>query len=890
MRMMARDPQERIQSMTEVISELEAWTRAGGEAAVEPREAPPVHRKLLLAAVALLGVVVVGGVIAASVMMKNGKPPTQTPEPQIVESGDPESKFDRAAAEESRLDDKRPDEFEGVIRLFDDIRARWPDTVYARDAETHASDLKKRRLNLMAARGLKALDEADLETWKGLLQGFQAGKHDLADADKRRNEFKAFAEDPAWKGTGPAAAAGLRAAALTVWIAEVEKRRAAFDALREATGKLTQEQRYRDAFEKCNEFVLELGAYAAPAKDRYTTLLFDVPARKLQEQIVDQAAKGYEAAVARSGELEAKGDFAKAVEVIEASVRHSLKDPVDRSKKVLEELHKRWSEANRKAAELATLEQRKIAELDRKDFDAAAKRWRESILKFDPKTALADAQSHATPSPERYPRLPASAARQAARMTPLFILTEFKENFLKAINEKPAGIPNRITLDRLTGTIVKASETHLKIDLAAGQVERSFADLLAGGVDSSRAVQFLDYLRSAGKSADPRWYLGLATLNLELGFYERAVEDLKLAEKSADEAVRKAVAELKPLAEDFRYPDSDEIEAQKHFDRLLVALKDSTPRYDLAKTLQILRTRYGETELLASNKGKIEEIEKERADRETREKERFAKAEKYRKIDAANQAAQAQAKAKESDTLRGLSALRDPVERSFHLGEAQFGFGTVATSTKTFFDGLTVAFSKVTGDRRNPQDQNLYWISRLGSVLMRNLHLQKQERSVSDIRSRIDAKIGEDFGAWKAYKEAHDAWVPLATERIKKHGEKLSGLEKELQENPDPNLLYTLAETNDVLRNAFEARGWYAALLVEYPEHERSKNAETQLRFAEMTYQLRDVVEAEKLYKKFKADFPTHPKVANAPPFDLTSVDNRIKSCSYLMNNMGLGK
>jgi tetratricopeptide (TPR) repeat protein len=173
---------------------------------------------------------------------------------------------------------------------------------------------------------------------------------------------------------------------------------------------------------------------------------------------------------------------------------------------------------------------------------------------------------------------------------------------------------------------------------------------------------------------------------------------------------------------------------------------------------------------------------------------------------------------------------------------------------------------------------------------MRNFHLQKQEARSLNTRNQIDTKFqdGGAFAPWESYKAAHLSWTEQVADRIKKHGDKLAALEKDLQENPDPKLLYDLAEAHDILRNALDARGLYAALLTEYPEYEKSKSGDTLLRLAEVTYQLRDVGEAEKLYIRMKTEFATHPKVVQANAFD--SVDARLKSCNYLKNNMGPSK
>jgi len=898
-KMMARLPEERTQTMSDVIAELEAWSRAesgGPAAAPEPAPAP---RKLLVSAVALLAVVVVGGVIAASAMLKKSDKEDQGTAGKtapVADEGSPEFKYDKAALDEARLVDEKPDQFDDVVRQYDAIIARWPESDWGKKAERNRAALKTRRVGLMAARGLASLDDLSLETWRGLLQGFQSGREDLAEAEKRVKEYRAFADDPAWQGTEPAVAASRRAPALSAWIEEVGKRRATFETLKAKAGTLAAERNYREAWEACNEFIADVASYVPASKDRFATLLYDIPARRLLQQIVDQASAAVDAAATNAEALEAKGEYAKAVELLESSVRQSLKEPADRAKKLVEEIHKRWSAANLRAEELVKSEQRKLAELDRRDFDAAARRWREQILKFDPKSALADAQSIVKSTSDKFPRLPAAEARLASRIAPLRLLAEFKDLMTAALNQNPPAVPNRITLDRLTGTIVRVSDTHLTISLSANsQIEPSFSEILAGGFASPKTAQFLDYLRGAGKNADPRWVMGLTILCLEFGLYERASEELKALEKSADENVRKFLAEMKPMAEDWRYPDSDEIEAQKHYDRLQLALKDppTSPRFDIGRTLLLFRTRFGGTDFYLAQKAKLDEIDKDRSEKDVREREKTVRAEKYRKIRDARAAVQGNTRAREAQITRGIANLKDPIERSYHYGESQCAFGNLGASTKALLDSLELAFRKwPPAEQRNYTDPNsvMVWAARTGGSLMRNFHLQKQESRGLDIRTKVDAKFegGPEFFPWTYMVKAHVEWAGQAADRVKKHGDKLAQIEKELQENPDAKTLYECAEAHDVLRNAVDARGLYAALIAEFPDHEKVKSGDALLRTAEMAYFLRDVAEAEALYQRVKTEYPGHPKVVAAGAFD--SVDNRIRTCNSLKNNMGLPK
>jgi hypothetical protein len=366
-KMMKRQPEERTQTMTEVIAELEAWTRDANGSTPAAREAPPVNRRLLVTAVGLLGVVVIGGVIAATAMLKKAPPSTTPPNPAIAEPADDAGNAGReirsAATAESKLDDRKPDDFEEVIRMFDAIATRWPGTAYAKDSERRREELKTRRLGLMATRGLGALDELDRESWKTLVQTFAGGREDLSEAEKRIQAFRAFADDPAWKGTEASVAAGRRAATISMWLAEVQKRRAGYEKLKGDTEKLASVQRFLEAWEACNEFISEIAAFPPASKDRYSTLLFDVPARRPRDR-----RPGQELLMPRAG----AAARAKAA----AAVPWNLGPPPPKirptSRALVEEIHWRWSAANQEAQGLGA--QVQLANLDAGRFQKVAAR------------------------------------------------------------------------------------------------------------------------------------------------------------------------------------------------------------------------------------------------------------------------------------------------------------------------------------------------------------------------------------------------------------------------------------------------------------------------------------------------------------------------------------
>ena len=892
-RMMARLPEQRTESMTSVIADLEGWVRDARGDSAPAREPAPVSRKLLASAVALLVVVVVGGVLGAMAMLKKSPPATQGPGSAASDSdaSGAEVKRDLAVLEEGKLDDRRLEAFDDVLKMYDAIAERWPGTEWARDASRRKEALQIRLRGLKAAKQLAVLDEADREAWKQLLQTFQGGKEDLAEADKMMREYQTFAADPGWKGTEAALEAGGRAKTIADWKAEVVKRRAAFETTRTEADKATAEHRYRDAWEGYNRYLGDLASYVWESKDRYNSLLYDAAARRHQELVVEKARKRYEEVEKLAAELANQGEFAKAVELLEATSRDSLAEPAKLAKDRLVEIHARWSEANRVAAERAAEESRKLAELDRRDYEAAARRWHDLVLKFDPKAVLAEAQA-LRPSPGRFPRLSATQALIQSRISALRTLAEFKETFIRLWNDPAQQVNRKITLGNLSGTVLKVSDDNLTIGIGArSQLDNSFSEILGGPKAGDLFPEFLAHLRGGLKNPDAKWSMGLAILCLEVGHYERAAEEIRGLERNADDASKKFVAEFKPLAEELVYGDADEIEAQKHFDRLQAAMKDPefSPRFDPNRELQILRTRYAATALVAAQKSKLDEADKRLADRGGKDRDRKLRVEKYQKIQALRAKVQTETRAREGEITKSIGNIKDLLERNFHLGESQCAFGNLKNSTAILLEALELGFRRVTAvSRRNPMDPNAILLARTGAGLMRNLTLQHQEAGAADIRNKVDKRFadsGGEYPPWTGYCAACRQWTAELAGRIKQNGENLDRLEKSFQEDPEPKNLWDLAEGRETLRDYVDARALYTAVL-ESPDFEKVKSGDAVHRLAEIAFMFRDILEAEKLFLRLKQDYPTHPKVAQAKDFD--SVNNRLNQCSDLKNKMML--
>jgi serine/threonine-protein kinase len=892
-RMMARQPEQRHVSMTEVIADLETWTRGSSGVEDMPKEAAPVNRRLLAAAVSLLAVVTLGGIVGAMVMWKKDPgTPVTTPTSNPPDPAGAEVKLDLAHIAETKIVEGSPESHEEVIKLYQGVADRWPGTPWADKASARVLALQAKLRGLRAARQLAALDEADREAWKRLVQSFQGGNEDLSEADKMIAAYRGFAAEEASKGTDAAADATRRAGGIAAWKAEVEKRRSAFEAVRNEVDRCKAQHRYRDAWEACAKFLSDATGYKSEWKDRYDSLLYDALGRREQERVVEGANARYSEVEKISSGHEASGEFAKALEALEATVRDSLADPAQRAKQRQEEIHTRWSEATKRAAQKEAEDRREKEELDLRDYEARGRRWRDRILNFDPKGALADALK-IQGGADKFPRLPASADRLKERILALRILADFKETFLRVWNDPKQGMSRRIALGSISGSILKATEDRFVIGLGSGQADKLYRELLAGAGAQDDFPLFLAWLKGAWKGADAKWAMGLAVLCLEVGHFERGLEEIKGLERSTDEEVRKFVAEFKPLAAELDFLDAPEIEAQKHLERLQAAKKDldggGSPRFDPDRALQVLRNRYPATAVVTANKAAIEDIEKKLIERGGKARDKKLREEKYQKIQALRAKVETEARAKEEEITKSIGNIRDLLERHYHLGESQLAFGDMKSSTAALSDGLDLGLKRMAAaPRRNPMDPVPNLVARIAGGLMRNYTLLRQEAKAAQIRSTVKLRFTDPTGeyeGWTLVETGFDRWVREVLALLKQHGDGLRKLEEALQENPEPKALWELAEAREKIKEYRDARGLYVAVL-ENPEFEHVKNGDALLRLAEVTFMFRDILEAEKLFQRMRLEYPNHVKVTSREGFD--TVDFRLRQCSDLKNKMQL--
>ncbi|MBI4563386.1 MAG: protein kinase [Planctomycetes bacterium] len=896
-KMMARRPEERTSSMSEVIADLE-------RAVQEPeRKIAPVKffresRRFPVSA-AILAVLVAGAAVAAMAVIRNrsdapdgGRPPAAFREgPEDEKSA--ELKLDLARVMKAKLDPKSPEDFLEVIKLFEVIVERWPGSPWAEAAARDLEELRGRRREFAADQRFAALEQADREAWSRLLQAFQSGQEDLAEAEQSMQAYRNFSLEEEAQGTGAAQKAAARAERIRQWKEELDRRRTSFEATRAAVEALLQEGRYQVAWELYDKYVSDTPAVKPEPKDRYNTLLYDLLARREQERILEMARRRYAEIERLSRQHEEAGDFAKAIEVLDPVIRDSVAEPAKKALQRSEALSARWSEAKQLAARRLAEERSRREADDARDFEAYSRKWRKLVLDFDPRPAAEEAaRLGAAAVGDAFPRLEAWKDRAARRGFELKLLADFKDTMVRLWNDsKNQGVYRAYTYGRMSGTIVQATDRQLSIRLAGGgRGDIPYRDLLQ---PPDELANFLQYLQICWRGGDVRWNMGLAILCFECGHFERAAEQIKYLEKTGDAEAQRFVNDYRPLAEEQRYHDCDEVEAQKHFDRLLAGMRETDPpggiRPDPDRALAALRTRYAHTTLYANQRAKIEEIEKILSERGGKERERKIREERYRKIQGILGTVQADVKAREESITAAIRNLSDPVEMRYHLGEALHAHRDLKGSTASLVEALNTAVKRVPpSDRRGP-DPAAYLMAGTGVGLMRNYVLSRQTQAANEVREKVSRHLCDDAGKehewWTRIKAEFDQWVKEYHAVIAKYGEKLEPLEDALRNDADAPRLWTLAAHRETLRDYIAARGLYQALIELYPDYSEVKNGNALYRLAEATFRFHDLPRAKELYQKVQLEHPQHPKVtADRRVFD--GVASRLNQCADLEKKM----
>ncbi len=903
-RMMARDPERRYQSMTEVIVDLERYQRGQAEASAEARREHTTAIGLLMSNRASMGIaagillLIVGGI--AAILL------TRAPEPTVVKPPKTNTVDPQAAAqalyvvrktELDKMDRKDARSVERVILDYAKLADNFPGTPAAKDALERKASLEGMLRDVKADKRLELAEMAEIAHYRKAVDGFTAKRPDLSAIDAAISVYQEISKADDTKGTVAAQEAAARASYIRRWKTTLEQRRDEYEQMEPKADGAVKQKHFREAAKFWTDFrddTKKVESECPFSKDRYRTLLYDAAVAAGLKKIVDEARAVWPLQKTEAQGLAREGGYDAAIKLLDGVVESTVDDVVPLARSLRDSLESEWASVTRRleeekeAARAAALAKARIA------FAQEAQAARELVLKYDFKGALQKLK--ALRESNTADELRARIERRVAEMERC---ARFKESLIAAIkNRGPSPSKFKVDVDPanfagLEGAVDDADDRTLRIRLSAG----GMVDHLWTQLDAPSLIKFVNdqWKYNREQRRDVTDQCDLAAVCMEFGLYEKALEAMQSVQELLQDPVAQVAPSAKLFCEDYaeriRKGDSaefSEIEARKRITRLkefIAAQKFAAARLEL----DILHVHFWKTNEVQSQQQQLQDWER-RISKEAGESVNTAmKSDRYKAIqvkllEEGNVARKAQA-----DVVSRLGRLDDPFERGYHLGSVYAAAGDYRTSTERYGDARRYGDGLVTQGRA-PRD----FLPQLGTVygeLYRNAVLMKSRKDADLIRNQgsqrftnTDTKAEEEW--WTTLAAALANWSENVLPQEEK---KLLRLREEVRGNPeDPARIWALAQTcSDGTFNLAEARGYYQWLLENHPEFPQVQNGSCQYKLAEIHFAAREIREAIKHYLDLSSMHKDHPKVSDV---GASGVKRRLDECYKLSIRMGYAR
>ncbi len=886
-RMMARDPERRFQSMSEVIAGLERFHReqaeegSGREAAAA--EGGVGSRRLLVGAIALLILVALGAFVGAYWFRapSGGGGSGKTAEDrqralQVLE-----------LRELKEMDPRDPRAIQSVIDAYRSFMEEFPATAEADHAAGRVVGLEKSRRELLAEKQLELLEQEDAAAYGRFQSAFAPRRLELGPVEAARQGYLAFAQGEEFGGTPAAGRAQGRAAHIEKWSQAVSKRKGEFEGALARAQALADQRRYREAaagLKALAQAVRDAALECDFAKDRYRSLLYDAPAEAEARAVADRARSQWVAAEAEARTLGAKKSFEEALKLLDPVIQESLEDLAQEAQILRKDLENEWRDHTRVMIEEAEQRRQVLLKRAREAFEAESEAVRLLVLKYDFKgahqrmKALRDANTV-----EDY--RPALERRSAE----LERAAHLKDTLLNVINAKanPYGFRKEYRKGDLDGTIQAADEASIRVELKAGGTYNVlWTEFTPAG--------FYEFVKTQWRYGDKQIrdlneQCDLAAVCAEFGLYEESLAEIATAMRSeafarAAEPVRRFCEEYKERLEKGETAECDEVEARKRLGRLEGFMK--AEKFGAARAeLDALRARFARTKAVGDAQKRLDEC-LERVNKEGTEDERKSAREgAFQRLQAFVAEAQLAARRAQADLLVRINRLEDPFERNFNLGAVHAAAGEWDKSTRAYLEAKRLG--EAMAARKDAGRELLAVLAYLYGELYRNYIVQKDKKA-AEIRAEgarrfVDAK-GEPEQGWNALID----WLSHWGERVYPEHQKLvERFREDVRSSPDsPQRIWSLGVSlSDGLHHLTEARGYFAWLQQNHPQFPQVQSGQCLWKLAELHYASREVREAIRLYRDLRDQHKGHPKVTDEVAYD--GVKNRLGECYRLLNRMG---
>ena len=603
-RMMAREPRERYQSMTQVVVALEKIVRGSdadtdvGRSVTGPWKALVGSRTFIAVAAIALAAIVVGVLVArddAPVVASRDKKADDRMANQMLQAA--------KLHELRRADMDDPASLSRAIAQYDPIIGAYPGTRFAVEAAERRADLVRRKKELTAADRFSDLESQDVERYESMLATLQGGEVDLSPVLETADAYVAFAAAEENSETDSAREAESRGRHVRAWLGRVEQQRSALATSAESARGSVKEGKFGDALKAlvaAEEAMKKAAMNCEFSEDRYASMLFEEEAAREAAEVVSQAMKKWEAAKEDADDLSEQGQYSEAIELVRAASEGSIAKVVTEAGKALSQYEMDESTAIRRERMRKMEEDAARKEKARIVYVEGALEARKLIIAYDFTGALDRFQTvrDADMMDDVHDLLD-------RRMEELGRLVHLKEAVIGVINAKAEdayGFIREYETPAGKGKIREAGDDSFDVLLITqGRHTVQWTQLAPPGGLYEFVRTHWTYKREQ-KLRDLTIQCDVVALCMEFGLYEEALEEIAVMEAarenpqySVTEKVRRFCEDNRKRIESNTSAEYEEIEAAKRLDRLDRFVEDGKLKEARAE-LNLIRSRYGETE------------------------------------------------------------------------------------------------------------------------------------------------------------------------------------------------------------------------------------------------------------------------------------------------------
>ncbi len=894
-KMMSRKPEERYQTMTDVLKDLEQFQREStGQLAREATAGVETlaNKKLLMAAVGLLiAVVVVGGV--GAVWLINRKPQTNGSGGgggAVTDTGDRKADSERAldiakSFEVQRMDPNRPDDIQKAIKEFQAVIDRFPEMDAAKEGQKHVDELSRKLRETKAQLAFAEVEKVDRENWRTMYQRFQSGTHDLSSIDETISTYQRFGSGEETKLTSAGQEADRRAGFIFGWKSRVRDMQTDFDRVRQAAASKRDEERYNESWVMLDEFAQRAMGKKNDcwfASDRYTTLLYEEAARAEQKKVMQAADVSFFKIEERVQASEKGQRFDEAIKLLSPVIESFPDEYRLRAMARRNALSEAWTRHRTEEAERAAREAEAAAAADAEEFEKLSRDVRKDVLAFDYKTA-ANRLATVGAGAAKFPRTERYRERVKARSAEMAALVELKETLKRALNSTSSkdfpGFKRESPFPGASGTIKSMDDREFSIDVdGSGKLQLALKDV--------KPQALYKYFRGAMKWTDARTLCLFAVYECELGLYEDALAGIATVmggAPSKDKWCEAFCETYKPLLEAGAYTEADEIEADKRFARAKLFIQEA--QLDAARReIMLLKTKYKATRFVVEKKAEIEQQLEEILRKGGDEMKKKERSELHKRILDHQRQGRADAQRSQPDLLTRLGRIPDPIQYGSRMGEFFAAHADWSRATDKLA-GAKTSVDQILSNRGQARDYVLV-AAAIYAQIYRGLIIGNKKQNAAEIRQEAITRFSSPDIVGMC------PWWPDLVGRLDKWEARfreprdMGALERALKETPEnPQRLWDMVDACIVTRNFLDGRGYLRAMIEMFPDAPQVKTGEAQYQLAEMLLAFHDLKAAAVLYREIETKFREHPKFKDDRTED--SWAKRQKTCFDLMNKMG---